>query len=65
MVSERVIVVLLVLTIILSIISLTITLSTNFNVNPKTKNITIPGKTSDTQQGQVGIIIENPGNGNQ
>jgi hypothetical protein len=62
MVSEKIIVVLLIIAILFSVISVIITISSlNLNQVP-TINI-VQGKTTDSENGKISIIIEPPASG--
>lgn len=62
MVSEKVIIVLLVIAILISIVSIAISLSAKVDSNALNKPINVkvplPEKTSDSQSGVVGITVE-------
>ena len=59
MVSEKVVVVLLIIAIILSVVSAVITISAIIKL-PTPEVTIIQGSTEDDQQGQVSIIINSP-----
>jgi hypothetical protein len=60
MVSEKVVVVLLIIAIILSVVSAVITISAIIKL-PVPEVTVIQGDTEDDQQGKVSIIINSPG----